>query len=321
MFSHIERLGSEISVPIPKDENGYLGRECPENSCLGYFKVKPGTGLTENDLPCICPYCGHKDSPNKFWTEQQIQYAKSVAMKKIDDAVRADFKELEFEIKPQGNFGIGISMKLEPGTPLPIYHYREKQLETNIICSTCTLNYSVYGLFAFCPDCGDHNSLQILKSNLDLVRRQITLSETVTDKDFRRHLIEDALENCISSFDGFARECCHVRASSSSDPKQVHNLSFQNLPKASGRLKSLFGFDLQASVDPPDWHQCYIAFMQRHLLAHRSGVVDQQYLAETKDTANILGRRIAIDPAQVTALTFTIEKLGRHLLSLLPKIT
>lgn len=320
MSSNLERLGNQISVSIPKDEEGYLGRECPQENCLGYFKIKPGTGLTGNNLPCVCPYCGHKDPHDKFWTKEQIEYAKSVAIRKIDDALRADLKSLEFEMKPQGLFGIGISMKLQPGKPIPIFQYREKQLETNIICNNCTLNYSVYGLFAFCPDCSDHNSLQILLKNLDLIRKQIILSGTIIDSDFKRHLIEDALENCVSSFDGFARESCRIRSLYSSDSQQVQNLSFQNLPKASLRLKLLFDVDFHGSVSSSDWDQCHIAFMQRHLLAHRSGVVDQQYLDETTDIRNISGRRIIIQPDEVTKLTFMIERLGRGLLSVLPKI-
>lgn len=33
----------------------------------------------------------------------------------------------------------------------------------------CALSYSVFGLFAFCPDCSSHNSLQILIKNLGLI--------------------------------------------------------------------------------------------------------------------------------------------------------
>jgi hypothetical protein len=34
-----------VNVSIPTDEAGLLGRECPVSDCLGYFKVKPGTGI------------------------------------------------------------------------------------------------------------------------------------------------------------------------------------------------------------------------------------------------------------------------------------
>ena len=45
-FSHLQNIGDHIEIPIGKDQDGYLGRECPDEKCLGYFKIKPGTGLT-----------------------------------------------------------------------------------------------------------------------------------------------------------------------------------------------------------------------------------------------------------------------------------
>jgi hypothetical protein len=319
-FHNLDRLGNTMKIPIPPDKDGYIGRECPDPICLGYFKIKFGTGLKGEGLPCVCPYCGHTDSHDKFWTKEQIEYAQSVAMRNIDDAIRGDLESMEFEVKPQGPFGIGISMKLQPSNPLPIRYYREKKLETNITCDACTLAYSVYGLFAFCPDCGVHNSLQILLNNLDLVRKQLSLASTVEDPELTRHLIEDALENCVSSFDGFARESCRVRAGKSIDSTQAQTLSFQNLPRAATRLKTLFGIDYRSAVDTPDWDVAHIAFMKRHLLAHRAGVVDQQYQNETNDPEAHIGRRIVVSAKEVDLLTQTIESIGRALLSVLPMV-
>jgi hypothetical protein len=307
MSSHFRNLPNQISVSIPTDDEGFLGRECPQKNCLGYFKIKLGTGLSGDDLPCVCPYCGHKGSHDTFWTKEQLEYGRSIALKKFDDALRNELKKLEFNIKPKGEFGIGISMKLKRGKPIPIYHYREKQLETNITCSNCTLQYSVYGLFAFCPDCGAHNSLQILLKNLDLVKRQIALSETIEDVDFKRHLIEDALENCVSSFDGFGRESCRIRSSSSTDKIQSENISFQNLSRASENLKKLYNIDFKSAVNPKEWESCHTAFMKRHLISHRSGIVDKKYIAETNDHSNIVGRRIIVNSDEVLKLTKHIE--------------
>lgn len=116
----LQGLGNQISVPIPKDDGGFMGRECPEKDCEGYFKIKPGTGLTGEDLPCHCPYCGHAGPMNQFWTKEQIEYAKSVALRRVSEAFVRDLKQLEFDHRPRGAFGIGISMKLKPGTPPPI---------------------------------------------------------------------------------------------------------------------------------------------------------------------------------------------------------
>ena len=36
----------KFSIPIKNDEEGFFGRECPNEECLGYFKVELGTGST-----------------------------------------------------------------------------------------------------------------------------------------------------------------------------------------------------------------------------------------------------------------------------------
>ena len=95
-FRHLEALGNRINVPIPTDESGFLGRECPVDDCLWYFKVELGTGLKGPGLQCHCPYCGHVGDPNTFWTREQIAYAKSVAIQRLAGAVRKDLKQFEF---------------------------------------------------------------------------------------------------------------------------------------------------------------------------------------------------------------------------------
>jgi len=313
-------LPSRINVPIPKDEQGYIGRECPITSCEGYFKIKPGTGLKGKDLPCHCAYCGHTASHDQFATKEQVEFVRSVAHRKLVDALCDEFKKLEFDIKPKGLFGIGISMKLKRGEPIPLRRYREPTLETHVCCNECTLEYSVYGVFAFCPDCGNHNSYQILQKNIDLVRKQLTLAESQTDEDFRRHLIEDALENCVSAFDGFARESCKVRAHRSNDSAKCGALSFQNLPRSAKRLRQLFEIDMTNGISPTDWSAAHVAFMRRHILAHRGGVVDQQYLSETGESAAVLGRRVIVTAADVEHVTEILLKLGNSLLKNLPPV-
>ena len=240
-FRNLDRLGGKVSVTIPRDDEGYLGRECPQEACEGYFKVKPGTGLTGSDLPCHCPYCGHTSSSNDFWTKAQLEYAKSVVMRQVSAAVHKDLKSLEFDHKPKGLFGIGMSLKVKPGQPLPIRYYREEALETKVTCTSCTLDYAVYGLFGFCPDCGVHNSLQILGRNLDLVLKQLELADNQSDPELQRHLREDALENCVSAFDGFGREVCRAHASRSCGSRSRRKCLFPELdPSECAPLQALW---------------------------------------------------------------------------------
>jgi hypothetical protein len=315
---HLRKLGSSVKVSVPTHSEGYLGRECPQADCEGYFKIKPGTGLTGPGLTCTCPYCGHTASPDHFWTRDQIEYAKSVAFRQVTQAFTKDLKSLEFNHRPRGPFGIGLSLKVKPGSLPPLHRYREQALETAITCATCTLEYSVFGVFAHCPDCRAHNSLQILSRNVELVRKQVALALSLDDAELRRHLLEDALENCVSSFDGFGRECCRVRAVHSSDPQRCGRVSFQNINKADDALRQLFGADLRGLVDSAEWQQAHRAFMRRHVIAHRAGVVDQQYLTETGDSPTLLGRKVPVDPDEILGAAAVVLKIGEALARALP---
>lgn len=311
-MDHLRRLGNRTSIPIPADESAFTGRECPQPECEGYFKIEIGTGLKGEGLPCHCPYCGHAAGHDHFWTKEQIEYAKSVAIRQITDALLKDLKKLEFDHKPKGAFGIGMSMKVKPGRQTPIHYYREKQLETVVVCVNCTLRYSVYGVFAFCPDCGQHNSLQILHKNLEVVGKMLDLAAEA-EKVLAEKLIENALEDCVSAFDGFGRELCRVHANKARNPDRVKRLSFQNLEGARSKVLDAFGIDLSAEVEPGEWHAAGAGFQKRHLVAHKAGVVDPDYIAKTGDTRAVVGRKIGIGSDEVRNLARIIGKLSLRL--------
>ena len=316
-MNHLRRLGNQISIPIPPDEDGFTGRECPVPECLGYFKIQSGTGLKGEGLPCHCPYCEHVDGHDKFWTKEQIEYVESVALNRVTEALLKDLKAMEFDYRPRGGFGIGISMRVE-GHPHPIRYYREKQLETVVVRDHCTLRYAIYGVFAFCPDCGTHNSQQILDKNLELAEKEVALAATV-ERELADYLIADALENTASAFDGFGRETCRVYAVTSSASAKAENLSFQNLANARQRIQELFGFDLAAGVETQEWDFVCLCFQKRHLLAHKMGVVDETYLKTVKDPQTIVGRKVFIKPDEVIALISVLKKLGAYLVGQLPR--
>lgn len=317
-MDHLRRLGSKISIRIQPDESGFSGRECPQPACEGYFKIEFGTGLKGEGLPCHCPYCGHTAGHDQFWTKEQIEYAKSVAFGKITDALHKDLKKMEFDHKPKGAFGIGISLKVKPGRPMPIHHYREKQLETEVVCSNCTLRYSVYGVFAFCPDCNQHNSLQILDKNLQLVGKMLDMAGTA-EAEVAIRLVENALEDCVSAFDGFGRELCRIHAKKASDPSKAESMSFQNLEGAKQNLKGLFNLDLAADLTGDEWKATIRGFQKRHLLSHKMGVVDDEYVRKSSDISAIVGRKVSISADEVRELVRIIGKLARYVSSELMK--
>ena len=301
-MSNLARLGNSFSIPIEPDAEGYLGRECPEKSCLGYFKVTPGTGL-KGAVPCHCPYCGHTGEQDTFFTPEQVEYAKSIVIRMFTDAIHRNLKSLEFDHKPRGGFGIGISLKVTNSGRHPIRHYREKNLETEVVCNNCTLRFAIYGVFGWCPDCGSHNSLQILSKNLELAKKELALA-TSADADLAEHLVGDALKNVVSAFDGFGREICSQRAT---------DIRFQNIVGARRRVQEVFGFDFADELSGDSWMTVCRIFQKRHLLSHKMGVIDDEYVQKINDPGAIVGRRVRITPDEVSVAIGLVEVLGQRL--------
>ena len=317
MLNNLRQLQT-INITLPQDEKGFLGRECPVAECEGQFSIKPGTGLTGPDLLCYCPYCGHHGKPDTFHTKEQIAYSKSVALNQISQAFQQDMKQfakqLDHRSPPGSLLGLSISATFKPGTLPPIRHYREKTLETDVVCEACTLSYTIYGVFGFCPDCGQHNSRQILEKNLELAEKQIALAGTL-EGDIVAHLIGDALENVVSAFDGFGRETCRLHADDATTPAKAKNVSFQNLVGARQKVQELFSIDIAQAVTTEHWELACRNFQKRHLLAHKMGVVDQSYVAATQDNSAIIGRKVVIEASDVRQLASQLSLLGTHLFS------
>jgi hypothetical protein len=190
--------------------------------------------------------------------------------------------------------------------------YREKKLETHIECSNCTLKYAVYGVFAFCPDCRQRNSLQILIKNFELAIKLLDITSNV-EKELAERLIENALEDCVSAFDGFGREICHVHAKKSTDPAKVVKISFQNLEGAKQNLRDLFKIDISSGLVGDEWKTAVQGFQKRHLFSHNMGVVDEEYIRKTGDTLAVIGRKVNISANEVRELVEILRKVAHNL--------
>jgi hypothetical protein len=232
-------------------------------------------------------------------------------MREVTGALLKDLKTLEFNHRPRGAFGIGISMRVT-GQPTAIRRYRESKLETEVVCDQCTLRYTIFGVFGFCPDCAVHNSLQILNKNLELVQKLLAIAET-QEAQVAQHLIENALEDCVSAFDGFGRETCRVFAEKADISKKAAEIRFQNIAAARARVKEQFSVDFAASMVHEDWKHIMRAFQKRHLLAHKMGVVDEDYLLATTDSPSLLGRKVSISAEEVRELVVRLQSLGAEL--------
>lgn len=291
----------EFSIKIPPDEDGYTGRECP--SCQSYFKIKFGTGIQE-PVPCQCPYCVHTAPQEEFCTKAQMDYIESVALNKVSKTLLRDLKKIERRPDPRAFISFGIQVK---GRPIPIKYYREKELEQEVECEHCSLEYTIYGVFGYCPDCGIHNSLQIAKANFSLIDKMIALSENA-DEDVRVKMIENALEDLVSTFDGFGRETCKVTSAKAAEPKKAKNISFQNIQKARQRVLDLFHSDFTQGLNSDEWEVVVRSFSKRHVFAHKLGVIDESYVEVTDSPGSLIGKKVTLDISEIKK---TSELLGK----------
>jgi hypothetical protein len=152
-----------------------------------------------------------------------------------------------------------------------------------------------------------HNSLQILHKNLELASKELALAESV-ENDLAEHLIGDALENIVSAFDGFGREVCARKLED-----EQEEIRFQNLPAARKKVQGAFGFDFADGLTPDEWTNACRAFQKRHLLSHKMGVIDEDYVKKANDPHAVVGRKVSLSRDEVTAAIELVRTLGKRL--------
>lgn len=304
-----------FSLPVPVDDDGYYGRECPE--CNEYFKLVPGTGLKDS-TDCICPYCGYKDHLNNFSTEDQRKYGQSIALRDVVKLLRKQFTDA-VKNTPRRSSGFSLEVDVSGSLP-PVNHYKELEVETRVTCNQCTLKYAVYGVYGFCPDCGVHNSQQIVESNLDSALKVLDLAKSV-DEGLVEKLTDAALSTVVSSYDGFGREICRLHANKATDPKKAAGIRFQDLEGTRANVQECFGFDISAGVTRDEWEHAVRYFQRRHVIQHNSGVIDDKYIKKANDPSAVKGRKVKVVAAEVVTLVEIVRGLVNYIMIQMEKLT
>jgi hypothetical protein len=312
MFNNLGNInGKNFNISLPTDEEGMLGRECPAEDCLGYFKITLGTGITNEDYKPTCPYCGIKADTQDFTTKEQIEYTKSLVVREVQKALGTDMRNWGKSLERSTRGGL-IKIKTEyKSTPMPIRYYEEKELETTVTCEKCGLVYSVFGKFSFCPDCGIDNTIQILSKNIELVNKLIAKAKEEENPEFQEFLFHNALEDIVSSFDSFGRNS--VRLFTKNTEKSNLNISFQNIGKAHERILNEFDFDFRDGLTPNDWKKVNRNFQKRHLISHNDAIIDDAYIHNTNDQEAVQGKKIKITAEDVEDMLEAIETIAKEL--------
>ncbi len=293
----------ELQLEMFTDDNGMYGRECPE--CEGYFKVKGGTGLDIDIM--TCPYCGTRTNADEFFTKDQIEYIHSIVLNEVGKLVHKSFKSLERENrKGFVTFKVNDSLKR-----LPLKNYAEQELQTNTKCDTCDLEYAIFSVFSYCPDCGQSSTFQVFKRSLDSLRKQLKAFTTldIEDNDFLQEVLEGIFKNTISKFDGLGKQLKDKLPSS----LEKRRSPFQNLFILNIELTKHTNINLGAFIGEDTLSEVIKLFQVRHILEHNYGQVDDEYIEKTGELFRKSGERYIISVQETYFLLDTIEKLGEHL--------
>jgi hypothetical protein len=301
-------MGDEVRVHIalPVDDRGMIGRQCP--SCDQYFKLKPGTGL-QDITTTACPYCEYRSDSSDFTTDDQIEYAKSVA---VNQVLGPPLRELQRSLKRLERKSRGSLIQFKAiGTDIrfPMRYYKEKDLETIVECDNCGLFFAVYGVFASCPDCLRLNPMSMFKNSLEAVRKRLAVIENIpdTEVELRQGLIADSISAGVSAFDGLGKKLRMQRPDVF--PPRPRNL-FQNLRALEEALGNCLGFDLKKSTGESGYQQLNYMFQVRHIWIHNFGEADRDFVENTSSDESVLGAKVVPSRQEVSDFLDVLEGLG-----------
>ncbi len=311
-----------INIPITfnSDEKGYFDRECPNEECLFTFKVFMEDWKDKvSDETVYCPMCGHVDTSDKWYTQQQLDeiheiasnYALSYAQKELDKS----FKKLEQSTR-NSKF---VKITYKPDKKVSFINNpigQSSDWEQEIKCPVCDVNYSVIGTAYFCPCCGQNIVENVFDSSMDGIFKMIESMPQMQDMfthtynqdiavSMCRSILENSLGDIVSAFQKFA-ESCYKSISN----KKVRSNDFQIIEKGSDLFREACGKSYT------DWISCNeikiltVMFQKRHIFEHNGGIVDASYINKSGDMKFSLGQRMVIKSEDVKLFIDIIKKLS-----------
>lgn len=321
LIKALENLdGTRVSIPmeVEADEDGYIDRQCPADACEFQFKVHEDDWRdTVSDEAVWCPFCGHEAKSDQWWTHEQVEYAKKAAFAevkhKINHAMRSDARR--WNTRQPRNAFISMTLKVDAKPKeivLPAASMEPMQLK--ISCTECGCRYAVIGSAYFCPACGHNAAPHVFRQSLATIRATLDnlpaieagLPDLDTAKNTVRLLTEDSLQRVVTAFQRFA-EAQFTRHPS--PPKGRRNV-FQNLNEGSLLWKEAFGNGFDSHLKDQQLSSLNLFFQQRHLLAHREGLVDADYIAKSGDSKYREGQRLVIRDFVVRESLALVETLA-----------
>jgi hypothetical protein len=318
-------MSDTFSVPLSTDEKGYFDRECPSEHCLFVFKVNQIDWKNLfRDEEVFCPQCGHTAPADQWHTQAQIRHAKKEAtnymkreVHKMLQGVARDFNRSQ----QRGSF-ITMSMKVSGGRyrsytiPAPAM----EAFELDIACAFCNSRFSVIGSAFFCPCCGRSSAERMFDASLEKTRAKFERLDTVREaleeagqKNEAVDICRSILESCISDLVGALQRLSEELYSRIQGAPQAPFNAFQRLQQSSDFWRTAIGEGFPDWLDTAEINRLNVYYQKRHLLAHREGIVDAQYIQRSGETSYREGQRIVVTPKDAAEMHGLISKVAQKL--------
>jgi hypothetical protein len=321
--------GSAISIQLPLDEDRYLDRQCPSETCGAEFKV-----LFEDwrdkvaQERVFCPTCRAEVHATEWNTPEQSEHIRSVGLAHIRErmgkAMERDARSFNAN-QPRRGF-IQMSLSVKRGAPISIVPVEAAAvLEQKVTCEACDCHYSSRQAAFFCPACGHNSATTTFDQTVQTVRNGLAslpgLRELMASgfgeqpaEGFARELLEQSLSRLVAAFQRLAEALFEQWPNPLRVPPRRN--AFQNITEGSGLWRQVAGRGYDTMLSGMEMSDLVRLFQQRHLLQHREGIVDQDYITRSSDQAYSVGQRIVVREGDVMRLADLVVKLASGLRTL-----
>jgi hypothetical protein len=308
--------GAKITINLELDDKGYLDRRCSSVECGALFKVmfEDWKDIVQDNV-VYCPFCRHDAVSSEWNTSEQAEYISKAAMAHVQDKLGRAFQSgsRKFNACQSRNSFIQMRMSYKPGSlPIPVPASATEIMTQEFKCEECDCRYASIGAAFFCPACGNNSILDTFANSIETVKK--TVSAIPVIRDSIRHICENGLVKIVSSFQSYV-EACFSKLPNSSQFNVRPNL-FQNLAESDSLWRNATSRGYKEILSATEYQLLAMYFQQRHLLAHKDGMIDQQYIDRSDDHRFDVGQRLIVTESNVSELAAIVDKLARRIAAL-----
>lgn len=331
ILNEIKKLENGVKFPVklPVDDDGYFDRSCPEESCRSEFKVLFQDWQEKvSDEKVYCPICGYEAPSDEWNTDEQHEFIKAIAVAHVQDVIHSALTEdsIRFNRSQRPGF-VQISMSIKRGTnPTIVPVEAAKVMRQQFTCDNCGCHYASIGAAFFCPACKYNSAVLTFNKTIEMVKKIVALTPSIRStlakefdddlaQDSVRNMLEDNLIRLVGAFQQYAN-CLFDQLPNESSFKRRKNI-FQNLAESSALWQIAVGKGYENMLLASELDDLESLFQKRHLISHRNGIVDQEYLDKTNDKTYSIGQRLVVQESTILLLADLLSKLTEELKKIL----